>query len=313
MKMKLNIIGTIQPDASYLREIIIHPMISGIRYNTAIPNNKPKKKIIYELKKKIYPKDLWIDLKCRELRITDAVTIPDEIITLNHKIEVKTPTAMYFNEGEKFLIVEEVINGNKLVIKAPQNAPEDFQIRFGKSASVNIPEVTKVHGFLTENDIEYIHASRENDIHNYMISFVEGSSDIEEVLKIDPDAKIIAKIESEKGIQFVENEYLKFKDKVRLMVARGDLYIELDRPHKILNMMKLIIEKDPNAVAASRILLSVLESDEIPSCADLCDIGFILELGYEHVLLGDHVCEDETAFKNALGILEAIQEDFLNS
>ena len=77
--------------------------------------------------------------------------------------------------------------------------------------------------------------------------------------------------------------------------------------------MKLIIEKDPDAIAASRILLSVLDSDEIPNCADLCDVGFILQLGYRNLLLGDHVCEDETALKNAIGILEAIQEDFLNS
>jgi len=310
--MQLNIIATIQPNAKYLKEIIIHPMLNGIRYNTAIPINKPKKKVIHELKKKIYPKNLWIDLKCRELRIKDEVTVPDELITLNHKIDVKTPTAMYFNEGEKYLIIEEVIDGDKLVIKAPPNVPKDFKIHFGKMASVNIPDVTKIHGFLTSNDIEYIHAAMENDIHDYMISFVEKPSDIEKVLEIDPDAQIIAKIESQKGIRFVEEDYDRYKDKVRLMAARGDLYIELDRPHKILNMMKLLIEKDPNAIAASRILLSVLESDEIPSCADLCDIGFILELGYKHVLLGDHVCEDETALKNAIGILEAIQEDFLD-
>ncbi len=313
MKMKLNIIGTIKPDATYLREIIIHPMISGIRYNTAIPTEIPKKKIIYDLKKKIYPKQLWIDLKCRELRIEEAVTIPNEIITLNHKIEVKTPTIMYFNEGEKYLIIDEIIDGNKIRIKVPSNVSNDFKMQFGKAASVNIPEVRKIHGFLTRNDVEYIHASMENDIHYYMISYVEQASDIEEILKIDPEARIVAKIESEKGVQFVEEEYDKYKDRVRLMAARGDLYIELDRPHKILNIMKLIIRKDPDAIAASRILLSVLEAEQIPSCADLCDIGFILEIGFKNILLGDHICEDETALKNAIGILEAVQADFLNS
>ena len=311
--MKINLIGSIQPTASYLREIVSHQMFSGLRLNTAIPFSKPKKKVLYELKKKIYPKTLWVDLKCRELRIKHKVTVPGGLLELNHDIEVKTPTTLYYNEGEKYLIVDELIDGNKLRIKIPKNAPDDFKIIFGQSASVNIPEVRKIHGFLTENDREYIKAALENDIHDYMISFVERSSDIKEILEIDPDASIVAKIESEKGIQFIKNEYDDFKDNVRLMIARGDLYIELDRPHKILNMMKLIIEKDPDAIAASRILLSVLDSDEIPNCADLCDVGFILQLGYRNLLLGDHVCEDETALKNAIGILEAIQEDFLNA
>ncbi|NHI92420.1 MAG: hypothetical protein EAX96_07940 [Candidatus Lokiarchaeota archaeon] len=311
--LKIKIIGSLQPDVSYLKDIISHSMVSGIRFNTAIPFEIPKRKILYQFKKKIFPKKLWVDLKCRELRIKEQVTIPNDLIELNHQIEIKTPTIMYYNEGEKYLVIDEIINGNKLKIRIPKNAPNDFKICFGKSASVNIPEVQKIYGYLTDNDREYIQAALENDIHDFMISYVEDPSDIKEVLELDPNASIIAKIESEKGLEFVKSHYNDFKEKVHLMVARGDLYIELDRPHKILNAMKIIIEKDPDAIAASRILLSVLNSEQIPNCTDICDIGFILQLGYKNLLLGDHVCEDESTLKNAIGILEAIQNDFLNS
>ncbi|MHA1796940.1 MAG: pyruvate kinase [Candidatus Helarchaeota archaeon] len=310
--MKLQVIGSLHPEANFLKSVMTYPIVSGIRFNTAIPFKDPKK-VVYRLKKKTYPKTLWIDLKCRELRIKEETTIPDNLIILNHKIELKTPAVMYYNEGEKYLIIDEVIDGNKLKIRVPKNVTSDFSIHFGKSASINIPDVIKIHGYMTQNDINYVNAAIENNIHDYMISFVEEASDIESVLELDPEAKIVAKIESQKGIEFIEKQYDQFKDNVTLMVARSDLYIELEHPHSILNVIKLIIEKDPNAIGASRILLSVIKSSDIPNCADICDIGFLLSLGYKTFLLGDQICEDENTLKNALGILKAIQDDFLNS
>ena len=94
------------------------------------------------------------------------------------------------------------------------------------------------------------------------------------------------------------------------MVARGDLYIEIERPHEILNALELIIKKDPDAILASRILLSTLNLESIPSCSDMCDIGFGLKLGYKNFMLGDHVCENENALKSSIGILDHILKDF---
>ncbi len=307
----MSIFVTIHPFADYLDPILRHPRIVGLRFNSAIPFSQTPQEIIEILKNKVKNKELWIDLKCRELRIAENVRVPKELIPLNHEIEVKLPTAMYFNEGERYLIIEEIIDGNKLKIKTPKKAPEDFEIRFGKGASINIPDNSlKIYGYLTENDIKYIEASKECDIHNYMISFVEQISDVKDVLELDPEAKMVAKIETEKGLEFIKFRYSLVKDKVKLLAARGDLYIEIDRPHEILNAMKLIIEKDPQAILASRILLSTLNPKSIPSCSDLCDIGFGIKLGYKNFMIGDHVCENENAIKSALGILDQILEDF---
>lgn len=168
----------------------------------------------------------------------------------------------------------------------------------------------KVQGYLTENDKKYIKASNECDVHNFMISFVEKSTDIEDVLKLDPEAKIIAKIESKIGLEFIKKDYEKYKKIVRLMAARGDLYIEINRPHEILKAIELIIKKDPNAILASRILLSTLEPESIPTCSDICDVGFGIKLGYKRFLLGDEICENENALKSTIGILDQIFKDF---
>ncbi|MHA1385018.1 MAG: pyruvate kinase [Candidatus Helarchaeota archaeon] len=307
----MGIYVTIHPFSEYLDSILQHSNIKGLRFNSAIPFKQTPREIIEILKKKTKNKELWIDLKGSELRISKEVTIPKDLIPLNHNISVKVPTAMYFNEGEKYLIVEEVIDGNKLKIAPPKNAPDDFKIKFGKGASLNIPDNSlKIEGYLTDNDINYIKASVDCDVHNYMISFVENLSDIKEVLDYDSDAKIVAKIESKKGLDFIKFRYQKVKDFVRLMAARGDLYIEIERPHEILNAMANIIKQDPEAILASRLLLSALDLKSIPSCADMTDIGFGIKLGYKNFMLGDHVCENEQALKSALGILVQILKDF---
>ena len=75
---------------------------------------------------------------------------------------------------------------------------------------------------------------------------------------------------------------------MRLMAARGDLYIEVEKPHKILGAARQIVDADPKAIAASR-LLGSLTHNYSPSCPDLTDIGFLLEIGYRHFMVGDDI------------------------
>lgn len=309
--VKLSLLVTIDPYANYLEAIIQHPLVYGLRFNTGQPFPRTPEEVIEHLTKITGSKELWVDLKCRELRITEETVIPQDLIPLNHDIEVSVPTTMYFNEGKNYLIIKDVIDGNKLDIKLPKGTLDDFKIRFGKGASINIPDPSlRVQDYLTHNDVRYIDAAIKSDLHEYCLSFVENGSDIEALLDIDPEATIIAKIESRKGLRFVEKEYEKYHDSVRLMAARADLYMEIDRPHEILGAIKLIIDKDSRAIFASRLLNSVLDVEAIPSCSDICDIGFGLELGYRKFLFGDEICEDEGALKSAIGILDHILKEY---
>ena len=94
------------------------------------------------------------------------------------------------------------------------------------------------------------------------------------------------------------------------MAARGDLYVEVDRPHLILNAMEKIIKADSNAIAASRMLNSVKNPNQPIYCSDICDIGFLIKLGYENFLIGDEICDNREALLDAIGIFEAVAKDY---
>lgn len=306
-KKLIKIYLTVNPDQQLSRKILLLPLIEGIRCNTGAPISKIKSQLLKEFQIDIYPIKAWVDLKCRELRIVKDAVIPKDYLEINHKIDVKTPTALYYNEGKNFIVIDKVIDGNKIVIKPPKNFTGKELIKFGKGASINIPDNSlHVHEYMTPNDIEYVEAAKQIGLHNYLLSFVESKDDIKQLMDLDPKATILAKIESKKGLEFVKSDYELFKDKVRLLAARADLYIELDRPHDILSALKLIIKKDPTAIGASRILESFLELQNVPKCADICDIGYLLELGYKTFLLGDDLCQNENALSAALGLFSAL-------
>jgi pyruvate kinase len=138
-----------------------------------------------------------------------------------------------------------------------------------------------------------------------MLSFVETSKDLEDVLALDPEAELLAKIESKRGLEWVRREYARYEGHVRLMAARGDLYLELDEPGDMLDALRAIVEADPEAVAASRILSSMRASSK-PACEEVCDLGLLAELGYRSVLLGDELSFQEKTLLGALAALESL-------
>jgi pyruvate kinase len=304
MSKALKIYLTLEAGRQYSQQVLQSPLIEGVRWNTGAPTLDKKIKVLKIFQHHIYPIKGWVDLKTRELRIIRKSTIPYDYLELNHNIEVETPTAMYYNEGKKVVIIKDVFDENKLIVKLPDNFTGKEKITFGEGASINIPDNSlKIKGYLTHTDKEYIEAAKRIGLHNYLLSFVESIEDIKDLLRLDPDANILAKIESKKGLHFVKNEFWQVKNNVRLLVARADLYIELDRPHEILGALRLIIKKDPNAIAASRILQSLLDLKNIPKCADFTDLGFLLEIGYKTFLLGDDLCQNEESLLSALGVL----------
>jgi pyruvate kinase len=137
-----------------------------------------------------------------------------------------------------------------------------------------------------------------------MLSFVESDADVAELRRLDSKAEIVAKIESVKGLDYCRNR----REKARLMAARGDLYIEVRRPHHIVKALQDIIAADADAIAASRVLDSMAESPE-PSCADITDVACLRMLGYKTMMLGDEVCLQRDSVVGALNLLEAMERD----
>ena len=84
----------------------------------------------------------------------------------------------------------------------------------------------------------------------------EGPADMAQFRKYAGDGEIVAKIESQAGMQYVKQHYSRNQG-VTLMAARGDLYVAIDKPHEIVSATRSIVRADPRAIAGSRVLLSV--------------------------------------------------------
>lgn len=296
--MRPNVIVTSGPYAPYMNEVVRHTIVSGIRLNTIMPVKDPLEDVLkrmHEITQR-HAKDLWVDLKYRQLRVKTFGVPPFTEIELTQEITVDTPCRAYFSNGAESAIVLKA-DKNRLIM---QDGPRRV---IGPGESVNIPDgnLHVLAGF-TDTDKRYIEAMNKLNLHKYMLSFVERKEDVYELHGLDTAAEIVAKIESRKGISYVEQEH---DGKTRLMAARGDLFIELRRPHEIIEALETIIAKDENAIVASRILESLTTSME-PSCEDISDIDNLLRMGYRTLMLGDQLCLQRDNVMNALNLLEVM-------
>lgn len=297
------LIATLPPQARHSREIAADLNIDQLRLNTGVDLGQSPADMLDTALFKSGAKPLLIDLKARQLRITKWVDPGFEHVSINHKISVNTPCKVIFRDS--MATVVDVINGDKLVLEDP---PESA-LGAGQSININDPSLV-IEGFLTPRDHEFIEAAKSRGLHRYLLSFVEREEDIIELLALDPKAEIICKIESRKGLKFVENVYPKYADRVRLMCARDDLYTNIgSNKLEMLDAERLIIENDPNAIVASRILTSAEKSkNQEISLADLKDLESLFNLGYRNFMLSDTLCLNRDAFNKAVKTFEEFQK-----
>ena len=269
-----------------LRAIIAHSAVGGVRYNVGARSAySPKETLEWILElTTVHKKKLWIDLKGRQLRIVQwAVPKFGEII-LNHEIEVDCPAKVFFRGNERSEV--KVVRGNKIYVDPPP------QYAVGAGQAINIHgEGLKIKGYLTEDDKAYIEAGTALGIDDYMLSFVEEKTDMEEVVVLNPKARMVLKIESPKGIDLVSRTDFEVPLGVKLMAARDDLFINIgENKVHILGALAKIIEKDPGAIVASRIF-SGIECDGNVSMGDLSDLRLMEIMGYKSFMLSDGICE----------------------
>lgn len=289
------LVATFPPYVAHRTEIVKHPLVSALRFNTIMPLAESKDQVMHGLEAdcRVAKKPLWIDLKGRQLRITKFAYLPYAYVELSHKIKVRTPTQIYFKDcvGE----IVSVVDGNKLIL-----ADRPTRV-VGAGEPVNILDSSlEIEGNLTEDDVEWIEAAKRFDVHNFMLSFAEKASDLDEIKALDPDAKIVSKIESERGLKMIE--VLKLKS--RLMAARDDLLINVGYK-KIVDALMGIRRADENAIVASRILTSVEDGEKV-SMGDVSDIEFMGVIGYRHFMLSDGMCFSSAAFRRATTALAGL-------
>ncbi|MGD8793539.1 MAG: pyruvate kinase [Anaerolineae bacterium] len=296
--MKVRAIVTAPPYAPFLDEVAAHPLVCGLRLNTIMPLRSGPAEALARLQGLGQP--LWVDLKGRQLRVVGAAIPPYTEVQLSHPIRVRTPVDAYFSDGRERVRVA-AVDGPRLIL-------EDGPRRLvGPGESVNIVHPSlQIDGTLTETDRAYLAAMAEVGLKRVMLSYVESPADVEEVAGLLPGAEVMLKIETQKGLAFARKYGASLG---QLMAARGDLYVEVLRPHRVVGALRTIVQADPEAVVASRIFES-LAHHPVPDSAEIGDVAFLLSVGYRNFMLGDALCFHRDSVLEALNLLQAVAGEF---
>mgnify|MGYP000004323357 CR=1 FL=1 len=288
------LIATVPPYARHLPTIVGHPAVAALRFNTIMPVAESKRDVLQNLRAACQGKPLWLDLKGRQLRITRFAYLPHAFVEVSRKLTVDLPARVVFKDGEAELV--RIVDGDRLILgERPPRV-----VGAGEPIGILDPSL-EIEGYLTRDDREYVEAARSLGLHDYLLSFVERASDIDELRALDPDARIICKIESRRGLDFVRDVFphLAAPGPLRLMAARDDLFIQLEHDVAILDALEQLVRADPTAVVASRLLCS-LEEHEAVALGDLADLALMQRLGYRSFMLSDGLCFREAAFTRAI-------------
>jgi pyruvate kinase len=296
--VRVRAIVTIPPYAPFAEEVAKHPLVAGLRLNTVMPIKGALGPVLERLSKLGQP--LWVDLKGRQLRVVGAAIPPFTEVKVSHPVRVNVPADAFFDDGREHARVV-AVDGDRLIL-------EDGPRRLvGPGESVNIVDPSlEVQGTLTDTDRAYLAAMRDLGLKNVMLSFVERAEDLREVEEALPGVDLVMKIESQRGLDFARAFGARGRaEKRTLMAARGDLYVEVVRPHRIVSALRAVIQADPSAIVASR-LFNSLARGPVPEASDIGDAAFLLSLGYRTFMLGDEVCLRRDSVMAALNLLEAV-------
>lgn len=301
-----------------MAEIIIsHPLIGGVRYNTGGASPYTPRQILETIKPVADScgKTLYVDLEGRQVRIAGWTPFSRGTVTLNRDFTIELPAKINFRKMGWFEVVNALPEERKIFFEPCRTKQEWY---LGESQSVHIlAKKFEVRGYLNDSDLEYMAEASDLGIPNFMLSFVEYSSDVREFLnaykKINhvlPD-KIVLKIESQRGVKLLEG--LSLHKRYRLMAARDDLFLAFaDKRSQVLNALKLIIKTDPEAILASRLMSGLLGYQEELTLGDITDIALMGKYGYKNFMLADEMTDVfESAMQNwqniALPLLESVK------
>ena len=306
---ELKMMVTLTPSIPHFARFAKDSRLRGIRLNPPMleDNELDNEFSIVKSLRDIVP--LYFDVKGRQLRVEEVHDTDGHLeLTLNHAIRVTgTPMVVLFKGGEDQALLESVTeDGKRLIFRG---GPK-YLVKKGESLHIRHPSYQiKAPPFFTEKEIRRIKKAKESGFKRYFLSYVDSRYYIDQFLEIvGKDSLVYLKIEDKKGLEFVARKFKK-QDNLVLVAARGDLYVEIDRPHDILGALKLIIAKDKEACIGSRIMLSVIH-ESVPSCADFSELAWLYDIGYREMLLCDSLCLSEEFLATAVNAVQSFKESY---
>lgn len=313
VKNDLQFFVTLWPSFDHFGRFANDPRLVGIRLNSAMVNTTEVAQELEKARAIGGSVPLYFDVKSRQMRIESAEWFPPTQasrgrleITLNHPINVNCPTPVLFKAGEDMAMLDQIEDSGKRLIF--YNPPK-YSLKEGESICIRNKSLSVNGEIFTDKELQKIDTVKRYGFNKYFLSYVESQRDVDKFREIvGRDAEIQLKIESQKGLDFVAREYKK-QDNTCLVAARGDLYVEVERPHDILAAMKLIVSKDSQALAASRLMLSVV-GGPVPSCADFSELAWLYDIGYRRMMLCDEICLRENLLGTAVTALEEFRKSY---
>jgi len=301
----LELMITLWPSFPHFHRFAQDQRLSGIRLNTAMVNSYELEQE-FALAKSI--KDavpLYFDIKGRQLRVEESMPYKSHLeLKINHPISVETPTMVLFKAGADYALLKEVKDDNVLIF----NGGPRYLVNPGESLHIKHPSLKVFGPQFTPHEIDKIEKAKKAGFDRFFLSYTQCQRDVDEFREYIGNSELFLKIEDKKGLAYVANDFKK-DDNTSLMAARGDLYVELDRPHQMLGALKLIAEKDPNASVGSRILLSAI-NDPVPSCADFCEMAWLYDIGYKRMMLCDELCLKEELLSRAINAFDSFRQTY---
>ena len=322
-----SIIGTIGPKTNNV-DVLVKLRKAGLNivrmnfshgsyeYHQSVIDNARKSEEIYKGR----PLAIALDTKGPEIRTGTTIDEKDYPIPPNHQMIFTTDDAYKLKCNDEIMYIDyknitKVISSGKIiyvddgVLSFEVESVEDDNtlkvrsINGGKISShkgVNLPGTDVDLPPLSEKDKADIRFGVKNKVHMIFASFIRSADDIRHIREVlgedGKEIQIIAKIENQQGVNNFD-EILEVTDGV--MVARGDLGIEIPAPQVFIVQKKLIAKCNLAAkpvVCATQMLESMTYNPR-PTRAEVSDVGNAILDGADCVMLSGETAKGDYPFE----------------
>jgi pyruvate kinase len=322
-----SIIGTIGPKTNNV-DVLVKLRKAGLNivrmnfshgsheYHQSVIDNARKSEEVYPGR----PLAIALDTKGPEIRTGTTVGEKDFDIPPNHIMTFTTDVAyslkcddsvmyvdyanitkvitpgriIYVDDGVLSFEVLEVVDDKTLKVKLVNSG------RISSHKGVNLPGTDVDLPALSEKDKDDIRFGVKNGVHMIFASFIRTGNDIKEIRKVlgedGKDIQIIAKIENQQGVNNFD-DILRETDGV--MVARGDLGIEIPAPQVFVVQKQLIAKCNLAAkpvICATQMLESMTYNPR-PTRAEVSDVGNAILDGADCVMLSGETAKGNYPFE----------------
>lgn len=201
---------------------------------------------------------------------------------------------IFVDDGKLSFEVMEIVDNLTLKVR-PMNSGS-----IGSYKCVHLPGVEIDLPVLSEKDKADLHFALENGVNIIFASNIRSAEDIKsyrkEIAGHETDVKIIAKIEGGQGVDNFD-EILEVADGI--LIARGDLGVELSSP-RVLALQKKMIAKCNLAgkpVVCATQMLESMTYNPMPTRAEVSDVGNAVLDGADCLLLSSETSKGEYPVK----------------